>query len=129
MIKKIITAVLLIAFAIHTFNRVVIVFGFYANQTVIAATLCENKDKPLLKCEGKCLLAKKLKAQDKKEEQNPERKAENRPEDLSSRSFYSTLSITGLPEGHDWENSRNSGKPIHRSFILFHPPISPVHIS
>lgn len=34
------------------------------NQTEIADKLCENKDKPKLKCNGKCQLAKKLKAQE-----------------------------------------------------------------
>lgn len=129
MIRKIITFIIFVAFATHTFNRVVIVFGFYANQSVIAATLCENRDKPILKCEGKCLLAKKLMAQEKKDEQNPERKAENKPEDISSRSFYSTLSIFNMLNASSWQISRDCGKPVHRSFTVFHPPISPVHIS
>ncbi len=38
------------------------VWGWYmANQSYIAGTLCENKAKPKMKCNGKCQLAKQLK--------------------------------------------------------------------
>lgn len=127
MIRKTISVIFLVAFAIHTFSRVMIVFGFYANQQTIATTLCENKDKPILKCEGKCQLSKKLKAQEKKEEQNPESKAENKPEVISSHSFYSTLSIITISNETPGYGSREAGKPVHRSFAIFHPPIAPVH--
>jgi hypothetical protein len=129
MFKKIITLVLLIAFAIHTLNRVVIVFGFYANQQTIAATLCENKDKPAMKCNGKCQLSKKLQSLEKKDQQNPGQKVENKPQDLSSRSFYSTLSYCDFPATHQWLKSRDYGKPVHRSFAVFRPPISSVHFA
>lgn len=38
------------------------------NYNYIKTTLCENKEKPVLKCDGKCYLAKQL----KKEVQNQE---------------------------------------------------------
>ena len=129
MIKKVAALVLLVAFAIHTFNRVVIVFEFYANQKTIAATLCENKDKPILKCEGKCLLAKKLQAQEKKDQQNPEHKLDNKPEVLSSRSFYSILSGSITAEVARVYEKEPFGKPVHRSFTVFHPPIAAVHFT
>ena len=41
------------------------VWGWYmANQSYIAATLCENKAKPKMNCNGKCQLAKQLKKAD-----------------------------------------------------------------
>jgi hypothetical protein len=129
MIKKIITLLLLVAFATHTFSRVMIVVGFYANQEQIAATLCENKDKPVLKCAGKCQLSKKLKSEQKADQQNPERKMENKPEDLSSRSFYSSLSIAMNAGASNTQTPADSGKPVHRSFAIFHPPITPVHFA
>ena len=129
MVRKFITLVLLVAFAMQTFSRVVIVFGFYANQKTIAATLCENKDKPVLKCEGKCLLAKKLQAAEKKDQQHPEQKTENKPEDLSSRSFYSVLSGSMITDIARVYEKGPFGKPIHRSFTVFHPPIAAVHFT
>ena len=35
---------------------------YYANYDYIAQELCENKDKPLLECNGKCYLVKQIKA-------------------------------------------------------------------
>lgn len=129
MIRKTITLILLFAFAVQTFNRVVIVFGFYANQKTIAATLCENRDRPILKCEGKCHLAKQLLAQEKKEQQNPDRKVENKPEDLSSRSFFSVLSGSMFTDVARVYKKEPIGKPTHRSFTVFHPPIAAVHFT
>ena len=129
MIKKIITLVLFIAFAIHTFSRVMIVVEFYANQETIAATLCENRDKPVLKCEAKCLLAKKLMAQEKKDQQNPDRKIADKAEDLSSRSFYSVLSGSIITDIARVYQKGPVGNPVHRSFTVFHPPIAAVHFT
>lgn len=36
------------------------VLNFYANQKLITEKYCENKDKPQMKCEGKCHLKKQL---------------------------------------------------------------------
>lgn len=33
---------------------------FYAAQNAIAAKLCENKNRPMMKCHGKCQLSKAL---------------------------------------------------------------------
>jgi hypothetical protein len=128
MIRKIFTFIFLIAFAVHTFSKVVVVFGFYANQKTIAATLCENKDKPLLHCDGKCVLAKKIQQTQNKEQQQPESKASNKPTELSSRSFYSTMSWPALTGAKNSFGHEPAGKPVHRSFTVFHPPVAPVHI-
>ena len=39
------------------------------NKEYIAENLCENKDKPILKCDGKCHLAKQLKEKSKEEKE------------------------------------------------------------
>lgn len=119
---------LLIAFAIHTFTRVVIVFGFYVNQEEIAAALCVNKDKPAMQCHGQCHLAKQLQQQDKKDQQSPE-KALNKPFDLSSRSFFITLAHPGIKDLEKAYGMGSEGKPVHRSFTVFHPPLASVHLA
>lgn len=80
MVKRIISILLLLAFLLQTFSRTAVVIEFYANQGYIAKYLCENKNKPKLKCCGKCHLRKKLKQEDSKDEENPERKLENKVE-------------------------------------------------
>ena len=49
--------------------------GYYQlNKEYIARVLCENRDKPQLHCDGKCYLAKRLKAQqDKQDKETSER--------------------------------------------------------
>lgn len=48
-----------------------IVAWFEINQEYIAATLCENRDKPELVCCGKCVLTKKLSKADDLEQKHP----------------------------------------------------------
>lgn len=63
--KNQITAfLLLLLFAVATFNKVVITQLYTYNQEYITAVFCVNKAKPALKCNGKCHLAKQLKAAD-----------------------------------------------------------------
>lgn len=61
------TILLLIACILASnFNTFLISAEFKLNQKYIATTLCENRDKPQLHCNGKCYFMKKIKqAQDK----------------------------------------------------------------
>ena len=42
------------------FSKWILVADYTINKKIIAEKLCENRDKPKLKCDGKCQLAKKL---------------------------------------------------------------------
>lgn len=53
---------------LQTFNRAVITMAFKVNQDYIAANFCENKDKPEMHCNGRCMLVKKLKQAEQNEE-------------------------------------------------------------
>ena len=84
----------------QTFSRFFIVIDYQLNKEYIAKYLCENKDKPVLKCNGKCQMMKKLQQEEKKDQQNPDRKAENKFEVISFpanqlhiSAFYSTTTI------------------------------------
>lgn len=59
----------------------------YFTNTEAFAKNCVNKARPLLHCNGKCQLAKKLREEEKKEQQTPERKA-SKDEVVSSKSFF-----------------------------------------
>ena len=41
-------------------TKLAITADFFAHQDYIAANLCENRDKPELHCDGKCVLMQKL---------------------------------------------------------------------
>jgi hypothetical protein len=45
-----------------TFSKVGLVAFYQLNKTYVAQTLCENKARPELKCDGKCYLKKNVKA-------------------------------------------------------------------
>ena len=45
----------------------IVYFSFKINQDYIAKELCENREIPKMKCNGKCYLAKKLQEQEQEE--------------------------------------------------------------
>ena len=61
--------------------------SFKLNQTYIAATLCVNKNKPEVRCEGKCYLTKKLKQADEKEKS---------PDQVQKKYQYEALVVSGF---------------------------------
>lgn len=48
-----------------------VMMHYQANKKYIASTLCENKNKPSKKCEGKCYLKKQLKKAEEAEKSLP----------------------------------------------------------
>lgn len=67
------TAILLIVFTLSAnLSRLYVFAGFELNKAVIANTLCENRNKPWLHCNGKCYLIKKIRQAEEKEK-NEER--------------------------------------------------------
>jgi len=115
------TILLLLSFFAQTFNQAFIVFGFYANQSYIASNLCENRYRPMLHCNGKCLLAKKLKQEEKKDQQNPGRKLDSKNEVISCCSVLAAnFSFAPIDKRHYCIYSEKD--TIDLSFSFFHPP-------
>lgn len=81
-LKYISALFLLLAFSIQCFHKSFIVLDYY-NNTGQYAKVCINKSKPKLHCNGRCAMMKKLKADEKKDAENPERKQENKSETCS----------------------------------------------
>lgn len=111
---------LLLAFIGQTFHKAIILISFYSRQEIIALTLCENKAKPQMKCNGTCQLSKKMKQEKQKDESNPERKLENKFELVS---FSSSIKITSPVK------QQPRGSSFYTATILtvfgddiFHPP-------
>jgi hypothetical protein len=50
----------------HSFSQVVIVADYVINSELITKVFCVNKEKPAMKCNGKCHLAKQLKKDEEK---------------------------------------------------------------
>jgi hypothetical protein len=67
----------------QTFSKSFLVLDYQLNKDYIARVLCINRNKPEMKCEGKCYLCKKLKADAGKDRENPERRIDNGSELIS----------------------------------------------
>jgi hypothetical protein len=65
--RKAVAIFLTILLLLQCSMKLVIVVYYQINKAYIASNLCENKAKPSMKCQGKCYLAKKLKAQENQE--------------------------------------------------------------
>ena len=59
-LKNWMVVLLLLGVGCYTFNQFFMLMLFKTNQDFIAQNLCENRNKPAMKCCGKCLLKKKL---------------------------------------------------------------------
>ena len=64
--------------------------NFYINQQEITRIECENKDKPLMKCNGKCYLAKQLqKAEDElNEKKSKQEQSKNTIKLMEASAFH-----------------------------------------
>lgn len=78
--KSIAPYIFLIALLYQSVGQLGVLAYFQINQKFISVNQCENRDKPKLKCNGKCYLSKQLKKLDGKQEtkqDNKENKTEN----------------------------------------------------
>ena len=120
-IKYISALVLLLAFGLQCFHKAFVVVDYYQNTNAYARE-CINKSRPKLHCNGRCAMMKKLKADEKKDADNPERKQENKNETFTPFILNSemtetvrTITINTYPVFDD-----NSIYKMQRS--CFHPP-------
>ncbi len=66
--KYLLNILLLVLLVSHTSKTIITFVSFKCNQRYIASTLCENKQKPALECDGKCYLKKQIKKQQESED-------------------------------------------------------------
>ncbi len=81
MFRSLTSLVLIIAVLGANYSRYFIYAGFELNNKYIAAALCENIDKPMLNCKGKCYLAKKIKEAEEKEKGQEQQSRKNHFQD------------------------------------------------
>lgn len=79
MIRQLLTYTLIVSLLLQLFSREVIVMSFQLNRDYIAKTLCENRSRPALHCNGKCYLAKRLKTRQAREDQQTTERVQNMP--------------------------------------------------
>ena len=121
--KFIAAPILILLLVTQTFSKWVVVISFNLNRDYIAKNLCENRYRPVLKCNGNCVLMKKMKQEEKQEQNAPAPvKLEIASIVLSSRSFFATAEAPVFISSTSYTFAGNSGKPVDRADAIFHPP-------
>ena len=119
------TPILILLIMSQTFSHWFVVMNFRLNQEFIAKKLCENRFRPKMNCNGNCVLMKKLKQQEKEEQNNPVTvKLEFSNLIISSRTFFSNLDCSTSFIPKSYLPLFNTGKPVGRTVSIFHPPVA-----
>ena len=77
MLNRIVAITILVALLSSNFYRFFVFANFQLNKKYIATTLCENRDKPWLHCNGHCYFMKKIKEAQDKEKSNDRENQKN----------------------------------------------------
>lgn len=91
--KTVVVYLLLLATLLPSISPWGTIAYYHANKDYIAKVLCENRDKPQLHCDGKCYLAKRLKAQQDKQDKETTQRVQKAPSCQLFCADYTTLSI------------------------------------
>ena len=120
MLRSCIAYFLILSLLSANLSRYFVYVGFEFNKNYIAATLCENRDKPVLQCNGKCYLSKQLKreADNEKKQERESKKSAFHDASITERfelyiafSFVQKSAVPELP----------FVLPVH-SVSIFQPP-------
>jgi len=90
MFKQVTATILLMAFSVQTFSSPFIMLDYFVNTAAYAKN-CVNKARPKMHCNGQCQVMKKIREQERKDQQDSQRKAENKIPVLSAVSFFCSV--------------------------------------
>jgi len=121
--KQFLAISFLLLYFLALLNPIAPYINYSLNKAEIIEKFCKNKDKPILKCEGKCHLKKQLaKAAENEEEQNKTIKTDTSYpvgsiSCLELQSIYKLDTIVTIP-------SKNSSLKNDLFWRIDHPPQS-----
>jgi hypothetical protein len=108
---------------LQNFSRSLIVMQFKVNQSFIASTLCENRDKPQMHCNGRCHLKKEL-DRDAQQDQNNNNNKEKY--EVMFVEAIQSFSAAPLPDQIIFVSFYKDPCPNTPVCSVFHPPQSVV---
>ena len=119
---QLIVLLFLASFLAQTFSRFFIIADYYANTAKYAA-LCENKAILNMHCNGKCQMMKRLKQDEKDQQENQERAVDNRNEVVffTPSSFSLTEPVTDLNPAEK-STLQSYGPSLILCVDIFRPP-------
>ncbi|HEX6915663.1 MAG TPA: hypothetical protein VF145_10505 [Chitinophagaceae bacterium] len=121
MMRWLLVSTILFAFIARDFDRAFIQLNYYLNTEAYAKN-CENKSRPAMKCHGKCQMMKQLKAEEKKDQQQPGQKRAAGTEVLSSKSFFPVSVAPVCLPVITWHSRGADGLAPGAHPEIFHPP-------
>lgn len=119
--KRVVIPILILLMLAQTFSQWLIVLDYEINKDYIAKVLCENKNRPQLKCKGKCQMMKKL-AEEEKQQQSAELKAGNQSLIVSASAHFASLQKPAVSETLIEYQELPVPHTVTRSHDIFHPP-------
>ncbi|MCH5718517.1 hypothetical protein [Niabella hibiscisoli] len=93
--KFFLVTILLVVFAAQSFGNVWLWVDYKINLEKYAKN-CINKARPMLKCNGKCQLAKKIQEEETKKQKEAEKAAPKIDYSLSSKHFFPAIHHVAL---------------------------------
>ncbi|MDF2193280.1 hypothetical protein [Paraflavitalea sp. CAU 1676] len=112
---------LLVIVMAQTFSKCWLLVSFVVNQRTIAATLCENRNKPQSSCHGKCYLRKQMAAQDR-QESTPLNGGKEKFEVLLFNEVANTVNIEPFTVSATPFPSHTASILLQETAAIFHPP-------
>lgn len=120
MFRSITAIILIFSVTLANFTKLLVYAGFELNHEYIVTELCENRDNPMLNCEGQCYLSKKLKqAEEKEKSQERESQKQNFQEAFLTEKVDVKLPVQFVKPISYAETNFLVPEP---SFVIFHPP-------
>ena len=120
-LKYSLVILLLSSLIANTFSRSLVLADYLVNLESYKKA-CVNKAKPMMQCNGKCQMLKKIKKQEGESNTNmPAPKFIQQELILSSKSFYPTIEIFRTQENKFFYAFKSSFNSNYISSI-FHPP-------
>ncbi|MFN6945138.1 MAG: hypothetical protein ACK4ND_09340 [Cytophagaceae bacterium] len=120
MLNRIIAILLLFVILAQALSKVGLVAYYNINKEYIAETLCENKAKPELDCEGKCYLKKQLE-EDEKHQSESKNTTEKSTFNIFINECDPFASIITFTENTYPEFTATYTHSVAN--IIFHPPL------
>ena len=120
MVRSFLAFLLIFTTLSANFSQYFVYVGFEFNKNYIATVLCINRDKPVLKCNGKCYLSKQLK-QAAEKEKNQERAASKSVLHDACMSQEIVMEVSSQLLMPSVRMELPFALPTH-SAMIFHPP-------
>ena len=121
--KRVASLILLLFFTFLVFRPAIPLFEYCLRKDYIAKVLCINKEKPQLKCNGKCHLSKQLKAEIEEEQDSPfPAKKDKNQKQLSEFLSVAINYLTVLRQKSSPQTFFQNLYSFSFSLFVFHPP-------